>query len=683
MHRRLALLLLFWAVTRFSHGAQEDDITPGLRSGLLFQPKGPLVLATGAWTAVVRFQQADVQRQSNLIREQFSKIDRALEDGSEIEPNQTAERTRNQQFLREMRTMWSQERTWMEAELRAGEAEIQNLRTELELSRRARGLINAFGDGLKWLFGTATETDVQKLHKQIKGIAVGVGKLHHISELQTTLIGEVSKRQKNNAKHLATLARKAIELETLFTVTRNADHITMANIRRELDFGHTVSSAIRTASAAVMTFHHEVMQISRAMAHTQQGVVTPAILPPATLKTTMFAVTNHLPDGWVSAISLSETPANTYKFLEISAVALENGWEVHIQIPLQYRPYGQYHLFKVNPVPTHFSNSSIALETQVTQPYFAISKDQRLHMELSAEEINQCRHAGGRTMCHKLTPLIKERREGCLYHAFRDEEKNVEEECERKMTKPNPQIYPVADNKWLYVLPTEELFSLQCAEEGMPTKGLRLQGTGVFSLPASCTAMGDNYIIPAHLKRQGGDTTKLKLSDITHFKIELKPNTFRDYISKAGRLNQTKLKEILEVTKETSREDSTLTELRKTIKGWDESTDTEGISFEFINHTSLTLGGVALLGVIGLLAYNCSRNRRSPRDIIQPRPNPGLSIPSAPLLPDPNQIAQLQSRLHHLEMITTELQGRTDKVAQLETALGKLKRQHEDLTALL
>ncbi|XP_043189497.1 uncharacterized protein LOC122363836 [Amphibalanus amphitrite] len=682
MFGRLALLLLWVAASR-TKGSEENDVTPGLRSGILFQPKGPLVLATGTWTAIVRFQQEDVERQSNQIREQFTKIDRALENSGEFEANQTAEEQRTQQFIREMKAMWNQERTWMEAELRAGEVEIQELRTELRLSRRARGLINALGDGLKWLFGTATETDVQKLHKQIEGITAGVGKLHHIAELQTTLIGEISKRQKNNDKHLVTLARKAIELESLFTVTRDADHITMRNIRRELDFGHAISSAIRTASAAVMTFHHEVRQISRAMAHTQQGVVTPAILSPATLKTTMAAITNHLPDGWVPAISLSETPANIYKFLEISAVALEDGWEVHIQIPLQYRPYGQYHLFKVNSIPTHFSNSSIALEAQVPYPYFAISKDQRLHIELSAEEISRCRHVGGRTMCNKLTPLIKEKREGCLYHAFRDEESKVEEECVRKMIKPKPQIYPVADNKWLYVLPTEELFSMQCAGEGMPTKGFRLQGTGIFSLPASCTAMGDHYIIPAHLKRQGDTPAEMKLTDMTHFKIELKPSTFQNYISTKGRINQTELNEILEAAKETDREDSMLTELKETMKNWNESPDTEGISFKLINHTSLTLGGVALLGVLGLLAYNCSRNRRPQSTIIQPCQNPDLSIPSAPLLPDPSQISQLQSRIHHLEVITTDLQCRMEKTAQLEIALAKLKKQHDELTALL
>ena len=90
----------------------------------------------------------------------------------------------------------------------------------------------------------------------------------------------------------------------------------MRNIRREIDFGYTVLSAIRTASAAVKTFHHEVRQIGRAMTHTQQGVVTPAILPPSSLKATIAAVSSRLQDGWMPAIPLTDTPANTYELLD-------------------------------------------------------------------------------------------------------------------------------------------------------------------------------------------------------------------------------------------------------------------------------------------------------------------------------------------------------------------------------
>ena len=47
-------------------GVSEPDkeVVPGLHSGLLFQPKGSLVLATSAWTAVVRFEEEEVQLSS-------------------------------------------------------------------------------------------------------------------------------------------------------------------------------------------------------------------------------------------------------------------------------------------------------------------------------------------------------------------------------------------------------------------------------------------------------------------------------------------------------------------------------------------------------------------------------------------------------------------------------------------
>ena len=150
--------------------------------------------------------------------------------------NKTVEGVRHLQFLAEMRKMWEHERAWMEAELRTGEAEVKELQIELSLSRRTRGLINALGSGFKWLFGTATEEDTKRLHKDMKGLEIQTGKLHHPAELHATLIGTISKNQKRNTRNLAALAKKAMDLERSLAVTRAADHLTMTNIRRELDF---------------------------------------------------------------------------------------------------------------------------------------------------------------------------------------------------------------------------------------------------------------------------------------------------------------------------------------------------------------------------------------------------------------------------------------------------------------
>ena len=92
-----------------------------------------------------------------------------------------------------------------------------------------------------------------------------------------------------------------------------------------------------------------------------------------------------------------------------------------------------------------------------------------------------------RVICDEMSPLIQESREGCLYHAFRDNRAEAERACVRKVTRSSPQVYPVSETKWLYALPKEELFAMQCSGKLKPTEGFRLQlGTGVFTLPSGC-----------------------------------------------------------------------------------------------------------------------------------------------------------------------------------------------------
>ena len=676
-----AFFLLWMAATCIAEQTDRPSaggITPGLRNGLLFKPRGHLTLATGTWTAVVRFQQSEIEKQARIIREQFYKIDEALEEGRDGSINST-ESVRYRQFLGEMQKMWEHERTWMEAELKAGEAEVRELQTELSLSRQTRGLINALGDGLKWLFGTATEEDTKQLHKDIRGLEAQTGKLHHLAELQATLIGSLSKDQRTNTRNLVVLAKKAIDLERSLAVTRTATHLTLTNIRRELALTNAVSSAIRTASAAVMTFHHEIRRISRAMIHTQQGVVTTTIFPPAILKMTLRAITNHLPEGWVPAVPASTTPATQYKFLGISAFPLNDGWEVHVKIPLKHRAYSQFRLYEVTSVPTHFPNSSLAVKTKLPSKYFAISRDQRLHLEVRQEEINQCRQTEQHTMCQGLTPLIKEKREGCLYHAFRDDHEKAAHQCSSTLVQPEPLIYQITQDKWLYVLPKKETFSVQCADEPQPSRALHLQGTGVFSLPAGCAAMGDRYLVPAHLRSKKRQAGNVQLRDMIHFRIEMSRETFEAQMAGGKLPNQTELQKIVNAVPKDDSEAVTLAELQKKIQDWRKPEDDEELLPGFVHHTSLSLGTLSLIGVIGLVICGCLRGRKPAKGAVAQH----LTATPATIHPNQDELARMQSRLARLEGIAGELQEKMEKVILQEAALTNLRKKYDQLTALL
>ena len=129
---------------------EEEEVIPGLHSGLRFQPKGSMMLATGAWTAVIRFEEEEIARQARELREQFNRISQALAELKQLQGNapQAEERTRGETFLKQRLSTWEREKSWMLTEVRAAEQEMRELRTELPLSRRARGLIPFIGDGL-------------------------------------------------------------------------------------------------------------------------------------------------------------------------------------------------------------------------------------------------------------------------------------------------------------------------------------------------------------------------------------------------------------------------------------------------------------------------------------------------------------------------------------------------------
>ena len=662
----------------------DEEVVPGLHSGLLFQPKGTLLLATGVWTAVIRFRHTDVQQQANMLQNQLRNITQALTDLHRTAKNGSdLEEIRNREYVGYMLDMWFRERNWMEAEIDEAEREIMELRTELRLSRRERALIPFVGDGLKWLFGTSTEKDTERLHHEIKGVRISIGKLHHITELQTTLIGALSKEQKTNQRNIALLAKKSAELEETVIATRNENYVRMRNIRREIDINQVVTSAIRTAGAAVMAFRHEVQKISQAMAHTQQGKVTPTILPPKKLKDTITDIQEHLPAGWTPAVTLTDTPADIYNALDIVAVATTGGWEVHIQIPLNYQTYGSFFLYKVKSIPTHFLNSSMAVETEAPAEYFAISNDQRLHIEAEERDIGHCKKIARKTICHKLSPLIQESREGCLYNAFRDNRAKADNYCIRRVISTSPQIYALTDRKWLYAFPQEELFAMQCSDDQEPTKGFRLQGTGVFSLPPGCAAMGDKYIVPAHLKVERKRIDSLQMDDLTHFKISLNLSALFNRLPVTKSLNQTALKKIMLSMPASDEEDPLLKELRRQVENWEEMPSEDMTDWSFYSHSSISisLGTIGVVGVIILMIILCRKRAGSNTPVIQPPQHIHTVIP--PEQQNPTVLIGIRARLDRLEQDCGDLRTKMGEVSRLEDKLRELQRSYDEIAPLL
>ena len=84
--------------------------------------------------------------------------------------------------------------------------------------------------------------------------------------------------------------------------------------------------------------------------------MTPAIMTPTRLKSTLTTIRAHLPEEWLPAVPMTDAPAHIYHFLDLAALAVEDGWEVHIKIPLQCPPCSQYQMVPVTTIPTQLQS---------------------------------------------------------------------------------------------------------------------------------------------------------------------------------------------------------------------------------------------------------------------------------------------------------------------------------------
>ena len=85
--------------------------------------------------------------------------------------------------------------------------ELNDLEKLLPTTRRKRGLLDLGGQALKFLFGTATNSELQTLHLAVEEIKNKQTALVHSVENQVTYMKEFDEDVKQNTKDVSTLAR--------------------------------------------------------------------------------------------------------------------------------------------------------------------------------------------------------------------------------------------------------------------------------------------------------------------------------------------------------------------------------------------------------------------------------------------------------------------------------------------
>ena len=112
--------------------------------------------------------------------------------------------------------------------------------------------------------------------------------------------------------------------------------------------------------------------------------------------------------------------------------------------------------------------------------------------------------------------------------------------CTRRVVPLRWELKRIGRQHWAYTFPNEEAVYLQCGDR-VADGSLRLQGTGVVEVPSGCAAVGDHFLIPAHL--EGGQTVVEgpQLEDMAIFDTTTSLKQILQQVGSAGDEKDTRL----------------------------------------------------------------------------------------------------------------------------------------------
>ena len=378
--------------------------------------------------------------------------------------------------------------------------------------RRTRGVVNAVGSGLHWLFGL-TDSDT---FSEAKQLIDQLGDLTEQERDQLNLHSQVLNATAVHVERLETNQEKATQ--AILNLDSNVILLAKA-LRQEEENIFEISNAlgmvssISYAASAVSDLTYEFQRFSNGLTTMLKGKLAPEILPSKNLAIIINELnlqnTRTLWPGSSTFMSLY------FKFAEVVPLNYKD-FVFLILIPLLPEPNAQLDLFSGSALPYPI-NENITIGYGQLSPYFAVSKDHQLYQRLTDMDLASCRRFFSLYYCDQPKPLMKNSAPSCEYAFFTG--LNIESSCEKHVSPKLPRPLLVrTPSKWLYATSDPYALTVVCPS-GTRTHMVGI-GVGSMKLPQKCRASSDFALIPTTLTLERS-TIEVNFTAVIPFVLDL------------------------------------------------------------------------------------------------------------------------------------------------------------------
>ena len=372
--------------------------------------------------------------------------------------------------------------------------------------RQKRGIINAGGEILHLLFGTATDSSLNELSKKMEILGKGQTGIVHTLEEQASLINGTLWSIQTHSELIKQLngAHEKLRQEVSNLVQRSArdlKDIVSALCRFEELYG--------TTDRILNEIQQAIDDWAVSLATLANGRLPPELLSPTRLFHLLRDIRDRLPAGWALTPVLRGADIwRAYQEAVVVTAARQDNLRLFVHLPV-YEIGHSFELYELITLPVYADRLQSAVVFKDLPRFLAVSGDHQTFIELESRDVEKCK--GFTDMICPLRKAIsrKNLRSSCAAALFLYRVDRVRSDCIRVPTawKGSEAIH-LENRRWAYSTNYTQLIDYQCEDEEISPRSVSINGTGFIDVPRGCSAHTDEWIFQASFRREISTTAE-------------------------------------------------------------------------------------------------------------------------------------------------------------------------------
>jgi hypothetical protein len=391
-----------------------------------------------------------------------------------------------------------EEVTHVQQALHSLEGKLSNLKLFLPKPSRKRGLINAAGSLLQFLFGTALDTDVSSLHSTIAEVSQKQGEVIHVLNQHVTYFKQLDSMVRIDHMALANwssivkdfIDKSQIKFQKTVTRLEWMSHLQNA------------TTAVRNLEFALMQLELQLDEVLSALQTLVAGRAPFSLLDVHTFQRILNNISLSLPPGYDLLVGnhLNMIPWY-YRHVQATLLADYHGFILVLSLPLTMSNRN-YEIYEIVTFPAQVVNQTYA-RYQLGKIYLAVSSPHFTYLTLSENELNSC-EGDGIKYCSADKAVSSSRTDSCPILLYLRSSR-VHDACPRVISaaKPTPRMERRGTSV-MFFLPEPTDVVCKCRYRGPEwnTSTLQLQGAGFLHDVARCHITAGSLQLFAEVRGQ-------------------------------------------------------------------------------------------------------------------------------------------------------------------------------------